>query len=64
MEEEDNVWYCNKCLSLAIIINSELGFDYCNDCSSTDIKEGTIEEWEALYKKKYPNKNILKSNKK
>lgn len=63
MEEEDKVKYCSKCLSLGILINEELGFDYCKECSSTDIREATIEEWEILHNKKYPNKSILKSNK-
>ena len=57
MKEEYNqepVFYCRKCLSLKIrdvehIDNSE----YCDDCSSTDIAQASVNEWEAMYVARY-----------
>lgn len=51
---EEQVFYCNNCLSLKIrdvahIENSE----YCEDCGSTDIRTTNIEDWEALYKGRF-----------
>lgn len=45
------VLYCKSCLSLRIrgIDNCE----YCDTCSSTDIGQCSIEEWEDLYKAKF-----------
>lgn len=44
------VFYCKKCLSLKIrdvehLTNSE----YCDECGSTDIATGNINEWEKKY---------------
>lgn len=58
-ENDDNIYYCSNCLSLAIVTDS--GIDYCRECGCSVIKEDTIENWENLYKEKYPKKNILHS---
>lgn len=50
----DPVFYCKSCLSLkvkTIVVSS--GLDYCDECSSTDIGETSIEEWRTLYKNRY-----------
>lgn len=48
---EDNVFYCARCLSLAIKIFRDQ--DFCIDCGSTDIKEASFKDWEAVYKSVY-----------
>lgn len=54
MEEnnEDNVFYCKVCLSLAVLEydNNTL---FCEKCGNSDIGEVPFEEWEKLYYKKY-----------
>lgn len=48
------VFYCKKCLSLAIIAYNEAGIhEYCNSCGSIDIATTTIEEWQQMYSEKY-----------
>lgn len=48
------VFYCKHCLSLKIRdVPYMEDSDYCDDCSSTDIGQCNIEEWEELYKNKY-----------
>lgn len=48
------VLYCKQCLSLRIrnipIVEDS---DYCDECSSTDIGECSIEEWKTMYQEKY-----------
>lgn len=56
------VFYCQNCLSLKIrsvahINNSE----YCDECSSTDIRTALIDEWDKLYVAKYGHK-FLENN--
>lgn len=51
------VFYCQNCLSLKIrnvahVENSE----YCDECSSTDVRTANIYEWEKLYVAKYGHK--------
>lgn len=52
--DEIPVLYCKHCLSLKIrnipIIEDS---DYCDDCGSTDIGEGLIEEWDTLYRQRF-----------
>lgn len=48
------VFYCRRCLSLKVrdvkhLDNSE----YCDECGSTDIEQTSIENWDAMYVKKY-----------
>ena len=50
-EEIDSIdiFWCKDCLSLKIrrvSINSN--YSYCDDCSSTNIKQGSMEEWRYL----------------
>lgn len=46
------VYYCKKCLSLRVM-TFEDGFDYCDECGSTDIATAHIDSWKELYKNKY-----------
>ena len=55
-EEYDNepIFYCNNCLSLKIRSVDQLdNSEYCEECSSTDIGQISIKEWDAKYVKKY-----------
>lgn len=55
------VLYCQSCLSLKVkSVPYMAGMDYCDSCSSTDIKECHIEEWENLYKERYGHKYLDK----
>lgn len=48
------VHYCTDCLSLAVMkVTGMEDACYCDKCGCTDIAEASIEEWEALYKKKH-----------
>lgn len=47
------VLYCKHCLSLRIRDAGLKELLYCDKCSSTDIGETSIEEWEDLHKSKY-----------
>lgn len=40
---DENVFYCKRCLSLAIIADDDDDVDYCNECGNTDIGEVSIE---------------------
>ena len=54
---KEPVYYCKKCLSLAIIAYNEAGIpEYCNSCGSIDIDTTSIEHWQELYNEKYKNK--------
>ena len=59
MEEKQNyneepVFYCKSCLSLKIrsVPNME-DSEFCDECSSTDIGQCSIEEWEKMYIERY-----------
>lgn len=54
------VYFCTSCLSLAIMNYSGIVNAYCGHCTSTDIRECHISEWEKLYKEKYGHKFIDK----
>lgn len=56
-ENDDNVYFCANCLSLAIL--TENNIDYCKNCGCSIIKEDTIDNWEKLHKEKYPKGKIL-----
>lgn len=57
---EEPVFYCKICLSLAIkSINGE--FNFCDTCMNTDIESTSIEKWEILYKQKYGTNYINKT---
>lgn len=55
---EEPVYYCSCCLSLAIRTVETL--DYCDSCGNTNIQQLSIEEWEKLYKEKYGKSFINK----
>lgn len=56
---DDPVYYCAKCYSLKIKHEDIIDADYCADCGCSDIVEcPSIEEWEALYEKKYNHKYV------
>ena len=51
---DEPVFYCKSCLSLKIMsIPSMDDSEYCDECSSTDIDQCNIEEWEQMYKQRY-----------
>lgn len=51
---KEPVYYCKDCLSLRIkTVPLVSGLDYCDSCSSTQIEQTTIEEWQRLYKERY-----------
>ena len=56
---QDTVLYCKRCLSLRIMnVPMMDDSDYCDECSSTDIGECSIEEWETLYRERYGHKYL------
>ena len=55
-EEYDKipVFFCTDCLSLAIMgVTGVEDASYCDKCGSTAIEQASIDEWQALYEKKY-----------
>lgn len=54
---EENVYYCKECLSLAIIDikddNGNISLSFCNNCGRTDIESTDIFTWEKMYREKY-----------
>ena len=56
---DDKIAYCENCLSLSIIIDDDSKCDVCSKCGCTSIVEADIEEWEKLYKEKYPKGKVL-----
>ena len=64
MEEKQNyneepVFYCKGCLSLKIRnIPSMEDSEFCDECSSTDIGQCSIEEWEKMYTERYGHRYL------
>lgn len=60
-EEINNepVFYCKSCLSLAIKPYSA-NIDYCDDCGSTNVGKTHIELWEDMYFKRHGVKLLEK----
>ena len=56
--DEEPVFYCKKCMSLAIL-NVD-NYNYCRDCDSTDVDVCMIDEWEDKYETKYGYKYLNK----
>lgn len=56
--DEEPVYYCKDCLSLAVY--DMAGLPYCNQCGSSDIETTDIHTWEKMYEEKYGKKNIIK----
>lgn len=56
---EDPVFYCKSCLSLKIrsVPNME-DSEFCDECSSTDVGQCSIEEWEKLYIERYGHRYL------
>lgn len=53
------VIYCKNCLSLRIRgVQGADDFDYCDECGSVNTDSCSIEEWEALYTKKFGHKYL------
>lgn len=48
-DDEDNVLYCQHCLSLKIITIPNTVSSYCGFCGNTDLLEVHILEWEEFY---------------
>lgn len=46
---DDDVFYCNCCLSLMIVELPDIEFDICGSCGNADIKKLPFFEWEELY---------------
>lgn len=55
---EEPVFYCKHCLSLAIK-NISIG-DCCMDCGSMSIGKATLDEYDMLYMNKYGKKVFFK----
>lgn len=49
---KESVYYCSKCLSLAVRAIDENNC-YCDKCGCTDINKDSIENWEKLYIERY-----------
>lgn len=49
---EEPVHYCKRCLSLNIRVD-ENGEEFCENCTSTNIVEADIFDWENLYEQTY-----------
>lgn len=60
--DSEPIAFCANCLSLKIKHEDSIDMDYCSDCGCSDIKETSVEEWEALYQKKYGKKFVVKGN--
>ena len=56
---EEPVFYCKSCLSLKIrsVPNME-DSEFCDECSSTDIGQCSIEEWEKMYTERYGHRYL------
>jgi hypothetical protein len=54
------VYYCANCYSLKIAYEDTLDLDCCMDCGSSNIKTTSIENWEALYKRRYGKPFVTK----
>jgi hypothetical protein len=51
--KEDDVFYCEHCFSLKIIMIPRTVNCYCGECGNTDIVETDINLWEELYTEEY-----------
>ena len=58
--DAEPVRYCAKCFSLKICYKEVLDSDCCMDCGSLDIRESSIDTWEALYVRRYGKKYLEK----
>ena len=61
MDNEEQVWYCSRCLSLAVVTDKR-GVLTCNHCGAgpKHIDFCSFDRWEQLYQKKYGHKLVEK----
>lgn len=58
--DEEVVYYCKNCLSLAI---RDMGDKpYCDKCGYLEVGVGDISEWADLHKEMYGEDSVLVSN--
>lgn len=55
---EEKVFHCDFCLSLAIKTIGKGNIDYCMSCGNSEVKENSFNVWESLYESMY-NKKFL-----
>lgn len=55
----EDVIYCEKCLSLAIRLDSNI--EYCHSCGSIETKSTNISSWEKIYEERYKEKYVEKT---
>ena len=48
---DDPVFYCKHCLSLAIKFVGNV--EYCEECGGTEIEQTDIHTWDKKYEEKY-----------
>lgn len=53
---DEPIFYCKNCLSLRIRGIDD--FEYCDVCSSTNIGQCSIKEWEDLYQARFGHKYL------
>ena len=58
---DEPVHYCKNCLSLRVKIVG--GFDFCDECGSTNIETTHIDNWDKLYQERY-GESFLESGEK
>lgn len=58
---DEPVYYCKNCLSLKVKIVG--GYDFCDDCGSTNITTTHIDNWEKMYEEQYGNKFLEEGEK-
>lgn len=61
---DEPVFYCKHCLSLANPKTLDDGTEYCEYCGSTEFEQSHIDEWENKFELKYRQGKFLKINKK
>ena len=59
MLNDDNVYYCKRCLSLSIIKDN--GISYCSKCGCAIIDYDTFDSWEKLCKENYPHFRAIRA---
>lgn len=52
---KEPIFYCANCLSLKVRCEIP-GFEYCDECGSTNIESCSIKEWENKYIEKTGHK--------
>ena len=60
--DSEPIAFCANCYSLKIKHEESIDMDYCSDCGCSEIREAPVEQWEAMYEKKYGKKYVVKGN--